>query len=514
MNKKLNLIITLLTLGIPSSYSYANNLETVAAQKKTYSLRFDTQHYTKSSLTINGQSVEYRAFEHIVYVKYPVDTQYQQMNIYIPEAYFEGKSIGHYTAKNAPIFLPNNIGGYMPAEPGTLGMSREGNGPNAASVALAKGYIVAGPGARGRTLQNMDGQYTGKAPAAIVDLKAAVRYLRYNDKTMPGDAEKIISNGTSAGGAMSALLGASGNSKAYSPYLKAIGAANARDDVFAVSAYCPITNLENADAAYEWQFNGINDYKKVDFSGMMNPGMKPKLEGGKPEMPMKPKEITGTLTLAEIQTSNALKVLFPSYLNSLKLKDDQGNALTLDVQGNGSFKTLVKAQVIASAQAALNQGTNLSASPWVSIKDGKVTDINYDAYLKAVLRMKTPPAFDALDLSSGENDLFGSANIQAQHFTAYASANSAKQASTANPAIVKLMNPMNYISNSKAGTAKYWRIRHGTADRDTSLAISAILATKLKNTGKVVDYAFPWARTHSGDYDLDELFAWVDKVSQ
>ena len=128
--------------------------------------------------------------------------------------------------------------------------------------------------------------------------------------------------------------------------------------------------------------------------------------------------------------------------------------------------------------------------------------------------MKTPPAFDALDLSSGENDLFGSANIQAQHFTAYASANSAKQASTANPAIVKLMNPMNYISNSKAGTAKYWRIRHGTADRDTSLAISAILATKLKNTGKVVDYAFPWARTHSGDYDLDELFAWVDKVSQ
>ena len=51
-------------------------------------------------------------------------------------------------------------------------------------VALSKGYVVASPGARGRT------ELTGKAPAAIVDLKAAVRYLKANDKVMPGDAEK------------------------------------------------------------------------------------------------------------------------------------------------------------------------------------------------------------------------------------------------------------------------------------------------------------------------------------
>ena len=48
--------------------------------------------------------------------------------------------------------------------------------------------------------------YNGKAPAAILDLKAAIRYLRYVDKEMPGDAEKIITDGTSAGGAMSALM--------------------------------------------------------------------------------------------------------------------------------------------------------------------------------------------------------------------------------------------------------------------------------------------------------------------
>ena len=28
-----------------------------------------------------------------------------------------------------------------------------------------------------------------------------------------------------------------------------------------MSAYCPITNLEHADAAHEWLFNGVNDYR-------------------------------------------------------------------------------------------------------------------------------------------------------------------------------------------------------------------------------------------------------------
>ena len=52
----------------------------------------------------------------------------------------------------------------------------------------------------------------------------------------------------------------------------------------------------------------------------------------------------------------------------------------------------------------------------------------------------------------------------------------------------------------------------GTADRDTSLAIAAILAAKLQNSGKRVDFALPWDVPHSGDYDLDELFDWMDNI--
>ena len=119
----------------------------------------------------------------------------------------------------------------MPGAAGKPEIDKRSGKENASLVALSRGYIVAAPGARGRTLKDEQGNYTGKAPAAIVDLKAAVRYLRSNDKNMPGNAERIISNGTSAGGALSALLGATGNNKDYEPYLKELGAANAKDDV-------------------------------------------------------------------------------------------------------------------------------------------------------------------------------------------------------------------------------------------------------------------------------------------
>jgi acetyl esterase/lipase len=131
-----------------------------------------------------------------------------------------------------------------------------------------------------------------------VDLKAAVRYLLFNDARIPGDAEKIVSNGTSAGGALSALLGTSGDSADYEADLQALGAALAHDDIFAVSAYCPITNLEHADATYEWQFAGIHDYKKIDFSML---GYK-----------VQRKEVAGTMTVAQISLSNELKDLFPA----------------------------------------------------------------------------------------------------------------------------------------------------------------------------------------------------------
>lgn len=77
---------------------------------------------------------------------------------------------------------------------------------------------------------------------------------------------------------------------------------------------------------------------------------------------------------------------------------------------------------------------------------------------------------------------------------------------------IRQMNPMNYIQDPIAKKAKYFRIRHGAADRDTSLAISAILTAGLRNEGLLVDYHLPWGVPHAGDYDLEELFNWIKTV--
>lgn len=472
----------LLSLSIPVLSWNCRNISPGVGEK--YSLAFNPDTYTVNTLMLDNRKITHRAYEGIVYVSDPVDLKYQNMNFYVPAEYYEGKSIGTYNAETAPIFLPNMVGGYMPGVPGSPGLNRD-NLPNAIAVALSKGLVVAAPGARGRTLKDERGNYTGKAPACIIDLKAAVRYLRYNDKIMPGDAGKIISNGTSAGGALSSLLGATGNSADYEPYLKAIGAAGERDDIFAASCYCPITNLENSDTAYEWLFNGINNYDVWGKKGTMNPD--------------------------QIKISGRLKGRFSTYLNSLGLKKPDGTSLTLNASGEGTFKDYVKSFVIASAQKAVNDGKDLSGFSWITVKDGIVRDLDFEKFIIYATRMKPAPAFDSPELTSPENNLFGTATIDNQHFTQFGM-DSGTGPSIADAKIVKMMNPMNYIGAGGTTTARYWRIRHGVIDRDTSLAIPVILATKLQNNGYDVDFKMPWDHGHGGDYDLDELFAWIDRV--
>lgn len=454
-------------------------------------LQFDPTKFVVQSQDFQGKTIKVRAYEKIIYVSNPADTTFEVLNIYIPEEYFNGSNINGYSAENAPIFFPNKVGGFMPAQPATfLNKPQQGGfgGPpsNAVIMALSKGYVVASAGARGRISPN------GKAPAGIVDLKAAVRYLKLNDKIMAGDANKIISNGTSAGGAMSSLLGATGNHPDYEPYLKEIGAAKTSDDIFAVSAYCPIINLENADMAYEWQLSKIQTYNFRGKSGMLD--------------------------AEAMKVSDDLKRGFPAYLNALNLKDKTDKKLVLDEKGEGNFKAFMMSYLVASAQKALESGVDLSKHSFLKIEidasnRSKVISVDFDGYMTYLERMKTPPAFDALDNKSFENNLFGTSSIDNQHFTEYSFKNTKdKSPKMADAQTIKMMNPMNYVGDKMAKTAQNWRIRHGAKDRDTGFAVPVILATTLQNKGYKIDFALPWDKPHSGDYDLEELFNWMDGI--
>ena len=124
--------------------------------------------------------------------------------------------------------------------------------------------------------------------------------------------------------------------------------------------------------------------------------------------------------------------------------------------------------------------------------------------------MKAAPAFDKMDLSSAENDEFGTEKNQPRHFSKIIQKNFGGEMADAEQ--IKMMNPLNFIGRDDVTVAKHFRIRHGAADRDTSLAIPAILALKLQNSGVDVNFFSPWGVGHSGDYDLKELFDWIDSI--
>ena len=474
-------------------------------------LTFDINNYESMTGTVDNKEIKYRAFEYIPYVSNPIDIDQQYINIYIPEEYFNNGTVNGYNTQTAPIFMPNNVGGYMPSQP--MAPKVENNKPNSALYALSRGYVVASPATRGRTNKASDGNFIGKAPAVIVDLQAATAYLHANDATMPGNAKRIITNGTSAGGAVSLLQGATGNTSDYQPYLQALGAATASTDVYASSAYAPITNLDAADMAYEWSYNGITSFNKVT----MGQGELPQANVGGAPAPIQRNVQRVNLTNDDVAYSDLLKSHFPDYVNNLQLRDRSGVILKLDKKGNGTFKQYVKSFIIDAANKAKSNGTDLSRYSFLILdkNTGLVKDIDWDAYNSFTSRSKAPGAFDSRSNDSGENSLFGTSTSDTNHFTITAALHDTttnNDVYVENAKIVTMMNPMNYLGSPSATNAKYYRIRYGTADSNTSVAIPLIVGTRAQNLGYSVDMATPFGVDHAGDYDLQDLFNWMDSI--
>ena len=456
-------------------------------------LVFDPSTGTQGRITLpTGQTVNYTAYEKLFFVTNVEDSTYQYMNVYIPDG----------ATQSTSIFLRTYVGGYMASE-----ASRPQAG-DASGRALAEGYVVAIPGSRGRN-SKVGETFTGRAPAAILDLKAAIRYLRHFDKEMPGDAERIITDGTSAGGAMSALMGASGNASEYEPYLEAMGAAKERDNVFASVCYCPIIDLDHADMAYEWMYGGTDSRQG--------------------------------LSDEQKAVSKELAHQFPAYLASLNLKKPDGTPLTID-----NYLDYIKELLIKAAQKAKDAGADISnelgfsfssesmgrfaapvnggmpggGRPMMRARPGEyITDLDMPTYLNYVVStqpLKGVPAFDSKDVvgsrASGENEVFGDATGSSVNFTAYTAAKTGTIIDDNLQKRVYLMNPMNFIG--KADNAPHWYIRHGARDRDTAFPVPVNFATRLQNEGLDVDFLLAWNRPHSGDYALDELFDWIKTITK
>lgn len=478
-------------------------------------LVFDPEAYeelTKTVTTGDGEkTVVYRFYGNIVYVAYPVDEAYQSLNVSVPVE-IDGTAVD---ASKAPIVLANSIGGYMSSSTaantevgggGSMGGGLPGgatgedgveSGSGAqvgaggmvsnADYAIASGYVVVEPGARGRDLVDDSGEYCGVAPAAIVDLKAAVRYLRHNRDLIPGDTDRIVSTGSSAGGALSTLLGASGDSGLYDAYLDEIGAADASDAIFAAAGYCPITDLEHADMSYEWAFGSLP------------------LQDG---------------STVDDEVSETLAAAFTRYQKRLNLNGGKGfKKLTADNYGEYLTKThlIPAAATYLAALSDTDRDAYLAEQAWITW-DGESASFTWEDFLAYLgTRSKGAPAFDAFDLSAGENNLFGTGTTAARHFTTYslryASGDDSARLDEDLPELLRLTNPMHFIGERHRGRARNWWFRVGAKDTDTSLSIVGNLALSLDGLGDEVDAAMYWDAGHGANEDPAEFMTWIAEVT-
>jgi len=514
------------------------------SSSKSVSLTFDKDAYktkTKTVSTADGdKKVTYHLWEAITYVAKPVDEKYQSLNVLVPVKIGDTE----IDASGAPILLDNAIAGYMSssvtgggsgtggggtppgggaapsgapgggsgmptgaaptggAAPGGAvpsgaaggapsggtqpggGMTGSGQTVGNGDLALAAGYVVVQPGARGRDNEK-DGKYYGKAPAVIVDLKAAVRYIRHNKGRIPGNTDWIVSSGTSAGGAMSALLGASGDSPLYDAHLKEIGAADTSDAIFASADWCPITDLDHADMAYEWMYGGAQ---------------------------MGSKTVDQTV-------SKALRSQFAEYQASLKLRGEDGfGSITARNYDDYLLKTYLEpaATKYLKALSDTKRTAYLKEQSWITWSGGKAT-FAWDKFVAHVGRSKSVPAFDAFDTSAAENIEFGDESTNARHFTLYslrhATGKSSARLDGDLPEKITLMNPMHFIAQKNTARSKNWWIRVGTSDTATSLTVVGNLAASLENLGDNVNALMYWDGGHGANEDPDDFIKWIAHIT-
>ncbi len=308
---KIIIIVVILLIAIAGVLAFSNNSSpkgegisyNATALSEKLSIDMDNWNYDETN------DIYYQIG--LVYCAEPEDTSYESCGIYVPGKYFTGTEnsngtytctinengqTGNYSASSAPIVIPVNTPGYSSCAAPT-----SYNGDSIKDYTDA-GFIYLDAGCRGRD--------NAEAPDGVTDLKSAVTYYRFNGDVLPGNSEKIFTFGHSGGGAQSAIMGASGNSELYNPYLESIGAAMVDKDGNSLSnaiegamCWCPITNLDTADEAYEWN---MGQYVREDstFSGAL---------------------------------SDDLSAEYATYINELGLKDPNGNTLTLEESDSGVY---------------------------------------------------------------------------------------------------------------------------------------------------------------------------------
>ena len=542
--KKVLLFLVLTLVFVPSCFAVEIELEKA--------LESGSATKTTISPIIDGKALKVDWYV-APYVSKPNRPEDQLINIYIPENVLE----------KAPILFVINNGGWMSDSYAFTVDDKNGiaikDGVNYftdidtqaktpkgreqfSAMALKRGFIVVSYGARSRSNGATNGKFLGHSPATAVDTKAAIRYLRANKKFLKNaDTNKIIANGTSGGGAMTSLIAASGNHSDFFEYLYEIGAAGISkskdgkfisnpeigDEIFAAVAYCPITDLGHADAAYEFTYNST---RKILF------------DNGNLEY-----SNAGVSNEDIMRKSDMLKAEYKNYVDNLKLKRHDGSLLTSDNLENEIIE-LMKEEIEESIREIgvekMRSDIENSAwhdNNWLIINDDGSYTYNFEEHKYFVAmnaKLKIAPAFSNSGLyepqQQNEDNLFGTLDENYSPFE-FLSWNEDKVKNSVgkddtkldwdkfmktdkgkNLALqIKMTSPFDYLTReSNVDTAPFWYVRWGMKDRDSSFALETVFYHELLNNSNIknLNFEFAWLFPHSGNYDALEAFEWIDEI--
>ncbi|WP_329282459.1 esterase [Streptomyces sp. NBC_01451] len=552
-----------------SAFASTSSSSSSSSTSSAYSLEFDSAAWSYDSTN----DVYYQTGK--MYVANPAATDYENLSIYVPGAYLTATAnsdgttytatvnrkgtVGAYSGRTAPIVIPVNTPGYAAQKPATS--------YNYSSVSkyLKAGLIYVWPGLRGK--DSSTSTRSDAAPWGVTDLKAAVRFLRYNRSVLPGSTDDIVLFGMSGGGAQDTVAGTSGDSPLYYPYLRTIGAAmedakgrSLSDAVAGVMAWCPITNLHEANLSYEWNMGQF-----------ASTGTR----------------ASGTWTSAY---STDLAKAWPKYLNRLGLRDEHGRRLKLAESssgvylagsyydhligvittslnnfladttfpytvttmggppGSGSTGSSTTYETVADYIAYLN-----TDSAWVTYDSttNTATVSGLEGFVNSQKTGNKPVgAFDGYSRGQGENTVFAMGLNAPSHFApltrdvvkaneatyaTYSDWNSAYGASAYDSDFAQkdsvgkdmawrgdAYNPLYFLSPAFAGyrrsqVARHWRIRTGIMQGDTASTTEINVALALRNYGvRDVDFATVWGQGHTeaertGD-STTNFINWVESV--
>ena len=547
--------------------------------------RLSFRHAKESRLKIkvNGKPMTVRMYE-AVYVKNPtnvamVPTQGQpdqMLSIYVPEGASDRSPIIFFVKNHG--WIVNSYALRHRVEDG-----KEYSGSSDRDLigkAMADGYVLVTYGCRSRgDHPDAEGRYVSHAPATITDTKAVIRYLRYNRDLLPaGDTEHIIVTGTSGGGALSTIIGASGNNEEFYPSLYEIGAAGMemqeghlastlRDDVYAVIAYCPIQDMREADAAYEYTYYPIRKRLVEEGLPVVDPQtgftfQDPFSETYTPEWMLE----AGVKLTAQYET----------YIDHLGLADAQGDAIT-GANLRDKMRELINLS-LAKAYREIGIDRMLAdLAGQAEYSDRKTTEhfhigsenwkdfFSYDEngcpyladtsalmdYLYFVARnqtLKVACAFSNRGLTENglatvsgfcEDSLYGTTEQARSPFEFYSWEKDAgfidgcglqntglsfeeflgTEAGRTLQSQLYMTGPIHYLleepsiltEHTHSDIAPCWYVRHGLRDRDTSFAVQTVLYHALRQNRDIqtLNFALAWLQPHCGDYDVNEAYTWL-----